>query len=72
MCEEVKILFFRVRAPSPAHLVALAQLVMPGQSINSPNITFLKMKGSEYMASHRTRLNTDLTLIVEEYARTQK
>ena len=72
MCEEMKVLFMRSRNPGSAAVVAIAKILLPEEGKNSETIKFLKGRGLEYLAQHRSRLNSDLTSYAKEYINIHK
>ncbi|POG59671.1 hypothetical protein GLOIN_2v1818277 [Rhizophagus irregularis DAOM 181602=DAOM 197198] len=67
MCEEMKVLFIRSRNPGPDIVTNIAKILLPNQGKNSEGVKFLKGRGLEYLAQHRSRLNNDISIYAEEY-----
>ena len=72
MCEEMKVMFMRCRSPNSTAIMAVAKILLPDQGKNNKNIKFLKGRGLEYLAQHRSRFNNDLHYYAEEYIRINK
>ena len=72
MCKEMKVMFMKSRNPGPDAIAAIAKILLPDQGRNSENIRFLKGRGLEYLAQHRSRLNSDLNFYAEEYIKLNK
>ncbi|PKK57029.1 hypothetical protein RhiirC2_858382, partial [Rhizophagus irregularis] len=67
MCEEMKVLFIRSRNPGPDIVTNIAKILLPNQGKNSEGVKFLKGRGLEYLAQHRSQLNNDISIYAEEY-----
>ncbi|CAB4387210.1 unnamed protein product [Rhizophagus irregularis] len=67
MCEEMKVLFIRSRNPGPDIVTNIAKILLPNQKKDSEGVKFLKGRGLEYLAQHRSRLNNDISIYAEEY-----
>jgi hypothetical protein len=72
MCEEMKVLFMRSRSPGSAAVLAIAKTLLPEQGKNNENIKFLKERGLEYLAQHRSHFNSDLAEYAREYIKINK
>jgi hypothetical protein len=72
MCEEMKVMFMRSQNPNPDVITAVAKILFPDQGKNSKNIKFLKGRGLEYLAQHRSRFNNDLQFYAKEYIQINK
>ena len=58
--------------PGPDAIAAIAKILLPDQERNNENIRFLKGRGLEYLAQHRSKLNSDLNFYAEEYIKLNK
>jgi hypothetical protein len=67
MCDEMKVMFMRSRNPGSDAVTDVAKILLPEQGKNTETIKFLKGRGLEYMAQHRSRFNSDLSFYAEEY-----
>jgi hypothetical protein len=72
MCDEMKVLFFLYRSPSPAAVSTIAKFLLPEYGRNNDNVKFLRKRGLEYLAQHRTRFNNDLNYYAQEYIKTHR
>jgi hypothetical protein len=72
MCEEMKVMFIRSRNPGSDAITAIAKLLLPKQGKNSESVKFLKARGLEYLAQHRSRFNNDLSFYAKEYIKLKK
>lgn len=62
----------RSRNPGPDAVIAVAKILLPVQGKNNDNIKFLKGRGLDYLAQHRSRFNNDLNFYAAEYVKTYK
>ena len=58
--------------PGSAVVEAIAKFILPKQGKNNEHIKFLKKRGLEYMAQHRSRFNNDLKFYAKEYMKINK
>ena len=72
MCDEMKVMFMRSRNSGPDAVINVAKILLPNQGKNSEGIKFLKGRGLEYLAQHRSRFNNDLSNYAEEYLKIKK
>ena len=72
MCEEMKVMFMKSRSPGSAAIINVAKIILPNQGKNSESVKFLKSRGLEYLAQHRSRFSSDLNAYAKEYLKIQK
>ena len=62
----------RSRNPNPAAIEAIAKIILPKQGKNNEHIKFLKSRGLQYLAQHRSQFNDRLNIYAEEYINIHK
>src|SRR5437868_4025629 len=58
----MKVMFMQYRNSNSTAIMAVAKILLPDQRKNNKNIKFLKGRGLEYLAQHRSRLNNEFIL----------
>ncbi|CAB4382427.1 unnamed protein product [Rhizophagus irregularis] len=65
MCDKMKVMFMQSQNPGSDAVTDVAKILLPEQWKNTETIKFLKGRGLEYMAQHRSCFNSDLSFYAE-------